>query len=154
MFLVCLLNDKKWSKNCKSPYYSRHVIDKSSRKRKTPMQDEIWEQLNSINSKILSYSKLKKTVGLSKELMASLHNLETQKAKVEKKLKKNISDMRSQAKLREKRANVLEQLKKDHPTVASTLNKLEVKKGHKGRPSLETNMLGLHEAILRFEHTV
>ena len=121
----------------------------SSRKRNTPAQDKIREELNNTNSKIASYTKLQSTVGLSKELTVSLNKLRKEKDKLEKTLNKKVSDMKSQAKLRDKKANVIKQLQKEHPAAASTLKKLQVNQGQIGRPSLEKKMLGLHEAILR-----
>ena len=121
----------------------------SSRKRNTPAQDKIREELNNTNSKIASYTKLQSTVGLSKELTVSLNKLRKEKDKLEKTLNKKVSDMKSQAKLRDKKAKVIKQLQKEHPAAASTLKKLQVNQGQTVRPSLEKKMLGLHEAILR-----
>ena len=63
-----------------------------------PIQDELREELNDINSKIKSYTRLKSTVGLSKELSVSLVNLRKEKDKLEKTLNRKLSDTKSQAK--------------------------------------------------------
>ena len=47
----------------------------SCRKQKRSAQDQLHEELNSINSKIASYTKLKSTLDLSKELSLSLVSL-------------------------------------------------------------------------------
>ena len=62
------------------------------------IQDELREELNDINSKIKSYTRLKSTVGLSKELSVSLVNLRKEKDKLEKTLNRKLSDTKSQAK--------------------------------------------------------
>ena len=58
--------------------------------------------------------------------------------------------MQSQAKLREKKAKIFQQLQREHPNVASALKKLEVTPGQLGRPPLASRMMGLHQAILRY----
>ena len=78
----------------------------------------------------------------------SLQTLQKQKEEAQRKLNKKISDVKAQAKLREKKASVLQQLQKDHPTAASSLQTLAVSKGNIGRPRLENKMVDLHEAIL------
>ena len=129
------------------------VLDTQSidgrKKRKTHAQDIIHEELNKVNGKIVSYTRLKSTVGLSTKLSDSLKKLQTRKNQLEKSLRKKISDMQSQAKLREKKAKILQQLQREHPNAASTLKKLEVTPGQVGRPPLESRMMGLHQAILR-----
>ena len=57
--------------------------------------------------------------------------------------------MKSQAKLREKKAKVIKPLWTEHPVSASILEKLQENQGKIGRPPLETSMLGFQEAILR-----
>ena len=101
------------------------------------------------NSKIVSYTKLQSAVGLSNELTVFLNQLRKEKDKLKKTLNKKVSDMKSQAKLRDKKAKVIKQLQKEHPAAASTLKKLQVNQGQIGRPPLEKKMLALHEAILR-----
>ena len=85
------------------------------KKRKTHAQDITHEELNTVNTKIVSYTKLKYTVGLSTELSDSLKKLETWNNHLEKNFRKKISDMRSQAKLREKKVKILQQLQREHP---------------------------------------
>ena len=115
--------------------------------RNTPAQDKIREELNNTSSLIASYTKLQSTVGLSKELTVSQNKLRKEKDKLKKTLNKKVSDMKAQAKLRDKKAKVIKQLQKEHPAAASTLKKLQVNQGQIGRPPLEKKMLGLHEAI-------
>ena len=79
-----------------------------------------------------------------------LKKLETRKNQLEKILRKKISDMQLQAKLSEKKAKILQQLQREHPNAASALKKLEVTPGQVGRPLLESRMMGLHQAILRY----
>ena len=50
---------------------------------------------------------------------------------------------------KQKKAKFIKQLQKEHPAGASTLKKLRVNQGKIGRPQLKTNMLALHEAILK-----
>ena len=57
--------------------------------------------------------------------------------------------MKSQAKLRERKAKVIKPLWTEHPVSASILEKLQENQGKIGRPPLETSMLGFQEAILR-----
>ena len=57
--------------------------------------------------------------------------------------------MESQAKLRQKKAKILQQLQREHPNAASALKKLEVTPGQVGRPPLDSRMMGLHQATLR-----
>ena len=102
-------------------FYDTRYLTTSSRKRNTPAKDKIREELNNTNSKIASYTKLQSTVGLSKELTVSLNKLQKEKDKLEKTLNKKVSDMKSQAKLRDKKAKVIKQLQKEHPAAASTL---------------------------------
>ena len=120
------------------------------KKRKTHAQDITHEGLNTVNTKIVSYTKLKYTVGLSTELPDSLKKLETWKNHLEKNFRKKISDMRSQAKLSKKKAKLLQQLQREHPNAVSALKKLEVTPVQVGRPPLESRMMGLHQAILRY----
>ena len=114
------------------------VLDKQptvgSKKRKTHAQDIIREELNTVNAKIVSYTKLMSTVGLSTKLSDSLEILKTRKNQLEKSLRKKISGMQSQAKLREKKGKILQQLQREHPNAASALKKLKVTPGQVGRP--------------------
>ena len=121
-----------------------------SKTRKTHAQDIILKVLNTQNTKIVSFTKLKSIVGLSTALSDSLKKLETRKNQLEKSLRKKISNMQSQAKLREKKAKILQQLQREHPNAVSPLKKLEVTPGQVGRPPLESRMMGLHQAILRY----
>ena len=57
--------------------------------------------------------------------------------------------MKIQVKLKEKKAKVIKQSQKEHPASPSALKKLQVNQGKIGRTPLETNMLGLHDVILR-----
>ena len=50
---------------------------------------------------------------------------------------------------KEKKTNLIKQSQKEHLAGASPLKKLRVNQGKIGMPPLKTNMLGLHEAILR-----
>ena len=101
-------------------------------------------------------------VGHSKHKNCILHKIEVycwpqdrvvwfleKTGKSEKSFRKKISNVQSQAKLREKKAKILQQLQKEHLNAASTLKKLEVTPGQVGRPPLESRMMGLHQAILR-----
>ena len=83
-------------------------------------------------------------------LSDSLKKLETRKNQLEKSLRKKISNMQSQAKLREKKAKILQQLQREHPNAVSPLKKLEVTPGQVGRLPLEGRMMGLHQAILSY----
>ena len=49
------------------------------KKRKTHAQDVIPEELNTVNAKNVSYTKLKSTVGFSTELSDSLKNCKLKK---------------------------------------------------------------------------
>ena len=81
------------------------------KRRKIHAQGIIREELNTVNAKIVSYTKVKSTVGLSTELSDSLKKLETRIHQLEKSLRKKISDIKLQPKLREKKAKMLQQLK-------------------------------------------
>ena len=61
-----------------------------SRKRKTLAEDQLCEELHSVNSKIVSYTILKSAVGLSKELSVSLVNLRKEKDKLDKTLNRKF----------------------------------------------------------------
>ena len=125
------------------------------KKRKTHAQDVIPEELNTVNAKNVSYTKLKSTVGFSTELSDSLKKLQTQKNQLEKGFREKISDMQSQGKLREKKAKILQQLQREHLNAASAPKKLtpvllKVTPGQVGRPLPESRMMGLHQTILRY----
>ena len=120
------------------------------KRRKIHAQGIIREELNTLNAKMVSYTKVKSTVGLSTELSDSLKTLETRKHQLEKSLRKKISDIKLQPKLREKKAKMLLQLKREHPNAASALKKLEITPGQVGRPPLDNRMTGLHQTILRY----
>ena len=62
----------------------------TSRKRKTLAEDQLCEELHSVNSKIVSYTILKSAVGLSKELSVSLVNLRKEKDKLDKTLNRKF----------------------------------------------------------------
>ena len=113
------------------------------KERKFHAQDVIREELNTVNAEIVSYAKLKSTVGLSSELSDSLKKLGTRKNQLEISLKKKISVMQSQTKLREKKAEILQQLQREHPNAASALKKLEVTPSQVDRPPLESTLVTL-----------
>ena len=113
------------------------------KERKFHAQDVIREELNTVNAEIVSYAKLKSTVGLSTELSDSLKKLGTRKNQLEISLKKKISVMQSQTKLREKKAEILQQLQREHPNAASALKKLEVTPSQVDRPPLESTLVTL-----------
>ena len=51
--------------------------------------------------------------------------------------------MQSQTKLREKKAEILQQLQREHPNAASALKKLEVTPSQVDRPPLESTLVTL-----------
>ena len=61
-------------------------INDGTKKRTAHAEDIIREELNIVNAKILSYTNLKSTVGLSTELSNSLKKLETQKIQLERRV--------------------------------------------------------------------
>ena len=117
-------------------------------KNATPAQDRLKDNLDSTNEKIASFVSLDQSLGLNEQNKKALKALTQEKTEIEKNLKRKQSNAIAQKKVRARKVEVLQQLKEEHPEVASKIAKLDVKKDEVGRPPLEMKMPGLHEAIL------
>ena len=150
---ICLsvLNEKKcWSggQNLFLLLDEPITVDENKAiKKETPAQDKATERLNVLNESIASLVNLEKKLGLTPESKARLKSLMAKREATKNNLKRLKSLVKSQQKLRVKRKQVLKEIASDHPEIASKLKKLEVKKTT-GRPNLESQIDGLHEAIL------
>ena len=112
---------------------------------RTPAQDLIKKDLDTVNAKIASVLSVKKTVGLSTELKTDLGKWEKEKESLEKKLKRKMIDQKSQIKAREKKAKKIDQMLAECEKSPETITKKKA-----GRPRLEeTGLEGLAEAIYK-----
>ncbi len=110
---------------------------------KTPAQDAIKMQLNTVNAKIASVSTIK--VGLSPVLKTELGNWEKEKETLEKKLKRKVNDQKAQIKAREKKAKKINAL-----LAECDKSPEEITRNKAGRPRLEeTGLQGLAEEIYK-----
>ena len=113
-----------------------------------PAQDKLRETIACVNEQIVSFTCIQQTVGLSIEHKKLVQDLMVKKSKAEKSLKRKQLDQKAQQRSREKKANVLRDLQKEHPEAAEKLMKLQVQPRKLGRPAVEESMHGLHTAIL------
>ncbi len=113
----------------------------------TPAQDVLNLKLRVVNEKIAGYLHLSNTVGYNEENKRSMKELEKERENIKKKLRKKETDVKAQQKFRARKAEVLHELKEANPDIAAKLAKLEYKK-ERGRPPVEDELHGLHEAIL------
>ena len=105
--------------------------------------------LSRIQGQIANFVLLNKSVRLNEQNKKTLLLLTQEKGDMEKSLKRKQNNAHAQKKVRARKAEVLQQLQEEHPDVATKIAKLDVKKNEVGRPSLETTMPGLHDAILK-----
>ena len=84
-----------------TPPVSQHV---------TPSQTAAKDELAKVNSRIASINITKRHIELSCELKNELKTLEKKKNDLEKKMKRLVSDQRSQQKLRDKRKQALSEI--------------------------------------------
>ena len=120
----------------------------SSTARVTPAQDRIRKEIAEINEELVSYACIREKAGLSVEYKKRVESLKEKKAKCKKDLKRKVIEQRSQQKVRNKKSKVLEKLRQDHPEVAESISKLQVRHGIRGRPPVEDEMPRLHHEIL------
>ena len=112
---------------------------------RTPAQDAIKADLNTVNAKIASVSTIRKTVGLSPVLKTELDKWENEKEALEKKLKRKLNDQKAQIKAREKKAKKINAL-----LAECDKSPEEITRNKAGRPRLEeTGLQGLAEAIYK-----
>ena len=125
-------------------------VEAPKQKHVKPAQEKLMAEIGELNKEIASYSEFIFAQGASvrPEQKKQLKKLHDEKAEKEKRLKRKIIEMKSSQKVREKKAKVLSDLKRDHPEVASKLEKLEVRTDQHGPIPIEESQPGLHQAIL------
>ena len=124
--------------------------DVLNRKRETPSQDKLKEELKTIDARLVSLNEAR-NLGLGEENNSHLSHLTKQikeltlrKEKVNKSLKRNKSLQKSSQKYRTKNKKALERALKDFPGLENTIKM----KGSAGRPPLEDVYPSLHADIL------
>ena len=111
-----------------------------------PAQEKLLTEIGALNKKIASYSEFifKQGEEVRPEQKKQVKNLREEKEKKEKLLKRKIIEAKISQKLREKKAKVLADLKKDHPNTTSKLERLESSKNQPGSIATEGTQLHLH----------
>ena len=122
---------------------------RSSQESPEPAKEKLLTQIGALNKKIASYSELifKQSAEVRPDQKKQLKNLREEKEKKEKILKQKIIKGNDSKKLLEKKPKVLADLKKDHPNVASKLEKHESRKKPAWSYCNSKSQPGLHQAI-------